>query len=183
MQRSDPDTKQLPSVGDWVRSYEAGIWQVYRVLTYVGRDPVSGSDQQRTSVFSKRFLNNSFRRSFKSDCCDVSLIEQLDGPTTKKLADFIASNEALYQAFCEYAPEPIDVIYSARVGIPKEKTVQDVESQLSGCPPLRETEIHEFLADAGIGSEGFPYWTIQFISNDHETIDDYLVYRFLRVLG
>lgn len=170
-------------MGDWVRSYESGIWQIYRILDYVGWDPVSKSEERRTTVFSKRFLTDSFKRSFKSESCDVSFIERLDDTKSRKLSEFIARNEALYKAFCEYAPEPINVIYNARIKIPEEKSAQDVEALLSGCPPLRESKIKEFLSDAGFDTNGLPFWTVQFISRNYETIEDYLVYRFLRVLS
>lgn len=171
------------SVGDWVRSYESGIWQVYRIQTYIGRDPVSGSERRRTTVFSKKFVTDSFKRSFKTDCCAPNFVESLDRSTSKKLADFIAKNEALYQAFCEYEPKPIDIVYNARIKIPDGISVQDIETRLADCPPLRESKIDEFLRGAGFDTEGLPIWTVQFVSKEYETIDDYLVYRFLRVLG
>ena len=166
-----------------MRSYESGIWQIYRILIYIGWDPVSRSEKPKTIVFSKRFVTDSFKRSFKADSCDASFIESLDNPTSKKLTDFISENETLYRAFCEYEPKPIDVVYSARIGIPDGKSVQDVEARLADCPPIRESKIGEYLRDAGFDTEGFPFWTVQLVSRDYETIDSYLVYRFLRVLS
>ena len=128
-------------------------------------------------------MTDSFKRSFKADSCDASFVESLDDPTSKKLTDFVSRNEPLYQAFCEYEPEPIDVVYSARIGNQGGQSVQDIEARLADCPPLRESKIGEHLRGAGFDTEGFPFWTIQFVSKDHETVDDYLVYRFLRVLS
>jgi hypothetical protein len=165
-----------------VRSYESGIWRIYRILNYIGRDPVSGSEQHRTTVFSKRFLLNSFKRSFKIECCDPSFVEKLDKVTANKLDEFIEENRGLYESFCEYEPEPINAVYNARIKAPDGKTKEEVETCLSSCPSLNELEIGEYLRDAGFDTEGFPYWTVQLVSKNHECHDGYLVYRFHRVL-
>jgi hypothetical protein len=166
-----------------VRSYESGIWQVYRILNYIGKDPASGSEQHRTTVFSKRFVLNSFKRSFKVECCDPSFVEKLDRSTSKKLAEFIEKNQSLYESFCGYEPEPIDAIYNARIKVPDGKTIEEVETRLSGCPPLNGLQIEKYLTDSGFDTEGFPSWTVQFVSKDHECEDGHLVYRYHGVLG
>ena len=126
---------------------------------------------------------NSFKRSFKTECCAPSFVEKLDKTTSKKLAELIENNQSLYESFCEYEPEPIDAVYNARIKALEGKTIKEVESRLSRCPSLNELEIGKYLRDAGFETEGFPTWTAQFVSKDHECQNGYLVYRFNRILG
>lgn len=165
-----------------MHSYGSGIWQIYRILNYTGRNPRSGSEQYRTTVFSKRFVLNSFKRSFKNECCAPSFVEKLDKATCKQLADFIEENQELYQSFCEYEPEPIDAIYNARIKVPDGKTKEEVEALLSDCLSLKDLEIDKHLRDLGFDTEGFPNWIVQFVSKNHECQDGFLAYRFQEVL-
>jgi hypothetical protein len=51
-------------IGDWVRSYGSGIWRVHRILELDDFDIQSQSYKPRTIVFSSRFVNDSYKRSF-----------------------------------------------------------------------------------------------------------------------
>jgi hypothetical protein len=169
-------------VGDWVHSHESGIWQIYRVLHYKHKDPVTKLEQQKASIFSKRFLPNSFKRSFKAESCDPSFVRKLDEKTFKKLNEFIEENDKLYELFVQYKPEPIDSIYNAGICIPEGKSIKDVQPDLSNTRSVNVFEIDEYLQSLGFETEGLLYWTAQFVSENHICEDGYLVYRFERVL-
>lgn len=168
--------------GDWVRSYESGIWQIFRVLHYVGKDVVSGSEQQRTTIFSKRFLLDTLKHSFKTECCDSSLIEKLDPATLRKLTKFIEENQGLYEEFRKYNPKPIDSVYNARIRVPDGSGIEAVESCLKTSRSLTEFEIEQYLRDFGFNPDGNPHCTVQFVSRDHACKDGYLIFQFRRVL-
>ncbi len=169
--------------GDWVRSYGSGIWQIYRILRYIGKDPATGSKQEITTVFSKRFVLDSFKRSFTEDCCHPGFVEKLDKQAAKELSDFIEANPSLYAKFCKYEPKSIDHIYNARIGIQEGSSTSDIEKILSTNRVFNELEIEHYLRDSGLDTKEPAFWTAQFVSANHQCEHGYLVYRFSRVLG
>ena len=169
-------------VGDWVSSYSAGIWQIYRILSYKCLDPISKQETIKTSVFSKRFLSNSFKRSFKEECCSPEIVQKLDNETQTKLQKFIEENSSLYQKFVEFKPKSLSRVYNARIGIPKSKSTNELEDQFSKEQKFNELQIKPYLEKLGFNTNEMPSWTAQFISENHEVEDGYLVYKFTRVL-
>lgn len=168
--------------GDWVTSYSSGIWQVYRVLRFKEFDPVTGLEQERARIFSKRFLLKSFKRSFKEECCDPFFVELLDQNTRAKLESFIKTNEALYRKFLEFSPKPIHCIYNARIIVAAGQTPEKIERLIPRGNALRQNEIKPLLESLGIAAKVLPSWTAQFVSRDHACQDGYLMYEFSRVL-
>src|SRR5436189_4100911 len=73
---------RVARVGDWVRSYSQGIWQVNRVLQdfyeISDRRTTKREKSGRTLVFSKRLLNKSWKRSFSVEVCDITLTRPLE---------------------------------------------------------------------------------------------------------
>ena len=169
-------------VGDWVRSYSAGIWQIYRILEYKCRNPVTGKEQDKTTIFSKRFVSNTFKRSFKEECCDPSFVEQLNSGEKRELDLFINQNKKLYVMFRDYKPKNIDCIYNARIGIPENRDSSAIAKALYGLGPIRDLDISQHLTTLGYNTKAMPYWTIQFISENFTLEDGYLVFKFSRIL-
>jgi len=170
-------------VGDWVRSYGTGIWQVYRVLdNFYDLDPVNGAIKQRTLIFSKRFISDSFKRSFKSECCHPSYVYHLEETDKTKLDEFIENNPETFKKFVNYLTKPIDSIYSARIGVPDQGTLEEVESKFNKKTELSVLEINKTLEELGFDLNAFPHWTVQFVSEDHSCIDNHLIYKFNRIL-
>ena len=168
--------------GDWVTSFSSGLWQIYRVLSYKGINPVSKSEKLKTSVFSKRFVLNSLKPSFKEECCSPDFVERLDPETNTKLEEYIRDNETLHKEFNEYKPKPIDSIYNARIGVPEGKSLEATDALICKDRNLNELEIGPYLKELGFDITRLPSWTVQFISEDHNCQDGYLIYRFARIL-
>jgi hypothetical protein len=168
--------------GDWVRSYTSGIWQIYRILRYIGKDPATGSKQEKTTVFSKRFVLNSLKRSFTEECCHPDFVENLDEEAARELSGFVEGNPALYAKFCEYEPKSIDSIYNARIDVQEGTSTSDIEKILATDRLFNVFEIEHYLQEAGLHTKESPSWTAQFVSANHECEDGYLVYRFSCVL-
>jgi hypothetical protein len=170
------------NVGDWVNSYGSGIWQIYKILQFKGIDPTSQQEVQETRIFSKRFVLSSFKRSFKEECCSPYYVSGLDEETKKKLEIFVNENEPLYKKFLDYKPKPIDSIYNARIGMPKGKQVEEIESMISKERLFNKLELDPYLRELGFNPDELPSWTAQFKSEDHMCQAGYLVYKFNRVL-
>lgn len=167
---------------EWVTSYSSGIWRIYKMLDYKGIDPATKLEVDKTTIFSKRFVSNSFKRSFKEECCDPVFVDKLDHETMAKLEHFIEQNQALYKEFQEYVPKPLNSIYNARIGIPKDKDVSYLEAIISKDKKLRVSEINQYLKELGFNTNSLPSWTAQFVSKDFECKDGYLIYSFHQIL-
>ncbi|WP_200890375.1 hypothetical protein [Pseudoalteromonas luteoviolacea] len=100
-------------IGDWVRSYGSGIWRVHRILELNDFDIPSQSYKPRTVVFSSRFVNDSYKRSFSTECCDLAFVSLLDSDEKDELDSFIENNPELVAKFDTYKPKSIDAIYNA----------------------------------------------------------------------
>jgi hypothetical protein len=169
-------------VGDWVTTCWAGIWRIYRILNYKCSDPLAGEERFHTTVFSKRFLSKTFKQLFGQACCDPSFISNLGPEDQKRLEAFIADNPTVYAKFESYQPKPVDCIYNARIGIPTDRSAKEVAALFDKKRLIHESDIDPMLKDMGFDTNALPAWTVQFVSKDHEGVDDYLVYRFDRVL-
>ncbi len=170
-------------VGDWVTSYSKGIWQIYRILYLKGIDPATGRPCDQVSVFSKRFLSSSMKRSFSEESCHPTFVKKLDAEAVASLDLFIQDNQALYRKFVEYKPKPLDAIFNARFGIPRNKTADEVAALIPKDTILRQGQIQTLLESLGLNTKGMPSWTAQFVSSDHTCVDGYLAYRFNRILS
>ncbi|WP_054702497.1 hypothetical protein [Desulfosarcina cetonica] len=169
-------------VGDWVTSYHQGIWQIYRILQYTEKDPLSGLPSPHTTIFSKRFVSSKFKRSFSQECCHPTFVEKLNPEILAKLETFIEQNAKLHRLFTEYKPKTIDSIYNARIGIPKGKTAEEIETLFPKERTFTIFEIEPFLRSLGFDTEELPSWTAQFVSKGHVCQDGYLVYKFHRIM-
>ena len=67
----------LYKVGDWVKCDGAGLWQIYRVFASKCINPMTGEAQDKVTVFLKRFVSNTYKKSFKEACFDPALLVQL----------------------------------------------------------------------------------------------------------
>ena len=119
-------------VGDWVKSYSSGIWQIYRILDCKRLNPATGDEQDKTTIFSKRFLSNAYKRSFKEECCDPHFVTRLNSDEKSDLNKFISENPKLYETFLAYEPKNIDCVYNARIGIPESRDSATVFGTLHG---------------------------------------------------
>jgi hypothetical protein len=169
-------------IGDWVRSYSQGIWQIYRILDYTCIDPVSRKEKNKRTVFSKRFVSNSFKRSFKEECCDPAIVMILNTGELKELQEFIDNNADLYNKFEGYEPKDIDCVYNARIGIPEDQSALEIANLLENSSLLKEAEINTQLIELGFISNTKPSWTVQYVAKDFQCIDGYLAFKYDRVL-
>jgi hypothetical protein len=169
-------------IGDWVRVSSPGIWRIYRILRYKHAAIGGPGEADQTTVFAKRFVSNSFKRSFSEGCWHPSLVSKLDSKDFERLTGFIEANGRLHELFERYEPKPLNSVYNARIRIPEDRSAAEVAALFDRSQLIRETDIKSLLTRLGFDTETFPCWTVQFISEDHRCLDDYIVYRFHRVI-
>jgi hypothetical protein len=170
-------------IGDWVRSYGSGIWRVHRILELDDFDIQSQSYKPRTIVFSSRFVNDSYKRSFSTESCDLAFVYHLETHEKEELESFIESNPELVAKFDAYKPKSIDAIYNANINIPASGSSTDLEETLSTFQELNLEQLCKKLMESKVGSSGAKGWTAQFVSNNHECCEGKLLYSFSRVLA
>jgi hypothetical protein len=105
------------------------------------------------------------------------------GTGSRRLGEaYIADNPGVYAKFESYHPKPVDNNYNARIGIPKDRSAEDVAALFDKTRLIPESDIDPMLKGMGFDTNALPAWMAQFVSKDHECVDGYLVYRFERVL-
>jgi len=173
-----PPTK----VGDWVRMYDPGIWQVTRVLRIKRLDPLTCRPEKATLVFGKRFVSLSFKKAFAGASCHIDYVRPLTKSQAKKLLQFEANNVKLVEEFNRFCPPPIDAIYNASIGAPKGVSAKALEAKLRTNREFTEFEIEPWLRKHGLEPGEFPPWTVQFVSPGYQVKKGCLAYRFVGVL-
>lgn len=177
-------------IGDWVRSYSSGIWQVYRIVENLEEfDSISKSVEKRSLVFCKRFLNNSFKRSFGSESCHPDFVYGLEKADHEKLLSIINDNPDLFSKFQKYKPKPIDAIYNLSFCVDANSKVSDYQGIFDESEPLDVFEIRAKAESNNLKLRSVPdltneevRWTLQFCSEDHKIVNNRLIYKFTRVL-
>lgn len=169
-------------VGDWVRSYSSGIWQIDRILEYRCLDPLAGQEAKKTTVFSRRFVSSSFKRAFGEEACDPAFVKLLGADELATLRDFIAQNTEMHEKFRAHQWKGIDCVYNARIAVPRDRDLAAATAKLAGAGPIRDVDISSFLEGLGFDTKTRAFRTAQFVSRNFECRDGYLVFKFLRVL-
>lgn len=168
-------------VGDWVNSYSAGIWRIYRIQNVKSVNIHTKECENRTAVFSARFLNSSFKRSFSQEVCNKAFVYPLENAEQEKLNQFILENPKLMEAFNSYKPKPLDSIYNANIVIPDTTTKEELEKMLISLGPKTHYEIYRYLLNSGIGLGGAKGLNAQFVCPNHKANQNgELLYEFSR---
>ena len=165
---------------DWVTSYTAGLWQIYRVLHYKSIDPQNGKIETRSMICSKRFVNRSMKKAFAEESCAPEFVSKLDPTSLREVDRFAKKEPALFEQFKNYCPKPIDCIGNLRISVPDGRSINEIAQQIRD-EFLRSDEIQDLLTKLGLWNvNGFK--TAQFVSPDFTCRDDYIVYKFNRIL-
>lgn len=121
-------------IGDWVTSYSAGIWQVYRIIDdfYELRWDLKDKKEKssRILVFSKRLFNSKFKRSFSTESCEITFIDPLEKSDKEKVLNLLQSDEKLDKAFKEYKPKSANLISGYSFSLPKSYTYNKFKNRV-----------------------------------------------------
>ncbi len=105
----------IMKVGDFVHSYTKGIWQIYRIIKYKNINFQNNKQEKKVTVFLKRFISTSYKKSFSEECCDSSFVYPLSDDEILELNSFIGKNKDLFEQFNNYMPKPIDAILNIKI--------------------------------------------------------------------
>lgn len=169
-------------VGDWDCMYRPGIWRVTRVLRLRRLDPITNRPEKATLVLANRFVTNSFKKSFASDCCHMTLVHSPAKGVVAKLRRFIDKNPDLYGEFNRFDPIPIDNVCNIGIAAPNDMSIKSAESRLRGDTELTAFEIDPWLRKHGFSPGGSPSWTVQLGSPGHKVKNGLHIYMVKRIL-
>jgi hypothetical protein len=187
----------MVNAGDWVRSYSMGIWRVSRVLSGFNEPRFSldaaKSVSPRTLVFSNRLVNTSWKRSFSTECADLSLVRRISADEESRIQELLQSNPSLKNEFEKYQAKngSLELVINVSLGqIPDSDRdrLRAVCSEALGNPAQNGITMDEALVvlrDAGFYDciDKTPKQaTLQLISVGHEVRDGEFVLRYNRVL-
>ena len=148
----------------------------------------------RTIVFCHRVVNDSWKRSFAYQCCELSFIRQVDSEEKAHLTKLLASDQKLMAAFEKYRAmhNKIDLIANIALGGLAEKTIAGLpdlcdrmlKNRIDNGVTIRD--VLRLLRDHGLYKhmEDIPKQrTLQLSSLNHELRGDEFVFKRYRVLN
>ena len=185
--------------GDWVRLTPLwpGIWKVYRILSGFKENRWSLGEplvpSKRVIVFCHRVVNDSWKRSFSHQSCELLYVSSLEPDERNRLDALLVSDTKLQASFEKYQAKQntIDLIANIAFGGLSKRAVASFPTL---CDKMLGTRI-----DAGITirevllvlqehglykhMRDLPQQvTLQLTSINHELRGDETVYRKYRVL-
>ena len=184
--------------GDWVRQISSGIWRVSRILSgfdefrYSLNKPKMKS--KRSLVFANRLVNDSWKRSFTTECFEMSWVNRVEDEEQQRVGHLLRDNAALRKAFEAYEadPKPVDLIVNLGFGLP---ATSDQEQFKAVCAealadPIQRgltlDDVLELIRAAGYDEFMRKYPTtarLQLVCPDHELRGAEFVMRRYRFLG
>ena len=181
-------------VGDWVRSYSSGIWQVYRIEDYL-YEPIFSSETKLIKydykiVHVKRLVNNSWKRSFNTESCTHLHITKISEKELREVEKFINDKPKIYLEFEKYS-SPIDTCLNLGFYVSDDEDVDEfntvVDNVFKGkiASGLTNPEIIELIEKGGLNKykhRTIRNATIQFVSLDSESENGHVIYREYSVL-
>jgi hypothetical protein len=72
----------------------------------------------RTLVFSNRLVNDFWKRSFATECSELSFVRAVSDDERQRIDAMLLNDSALRTAFAQYesAPKPVDLVVNLRFG-------------------------------------------------------------------
>jgi hypothetical protein len=194
------DTGEGTKPGDWVRIPDLwpGIWQVYRVLAGFNEDEwspgVPPRKSKRVLVFSHRLVNDSWKRSFAHQCCELPLIRPLGAADQKRTEALLSSDKEMSKAFAQYQAKQnrIDLVVNIKFGGLNKKAAAGFSTLCAQMLAERIKqgvtipEVLEILQENGLEEKRHELpqqMTLRLICVNHELRKGDFVHRDYRVLN
>jgi hypothetical protein len=193
----DMQDEKTISVGAWIRIKPLwpGIWRVSRVLSGFNesqwRLDATPTQSHQVLLFCDRIVNNDWKRSFRTQCCESSYATLLDSEDANKLESQLDADSKLREAFAKYqaTSHPIDLIANVALGGMDEEIVTQF---LSDCDEMLSHRIEAGLTVNGVLqsldqrdllkylSKNPKRVTLQLTCVDHEVRSNEFVFRKYR---
>lgn len=108
-------------VGDWNQTdYTPGVWRVFRMESgFIDARLPAGSPETKsakTLVFAHRIVGSTWKKSFKDDCFELSLVHHLPAEEADRLSDLLREDLSLAEALKTYVPTSIDLVGNISYG-------------------------------------------------------------------
>jgi hypothetical protein len=182
-------------VGDWVKSFSKGIWQIYRIDSGI-YDAIFSSKsipkkRNDKSVYIKRLVNEKWKRSLATESCSDFYVSKISQPELSEVKKFIAENPKTFIDFEKYT-SPIDSCLNITFYVSnfEQRTefndkVNNIFEQIISSG-LTNPEIISLMEKNGLDKythDSIRNATIQFTSRDCERVNGHLIYRAYRTLS
>ena len=169
-------------IGDFVHSYTKGIWQIYRIEKYKSINQLTGKIEKKETAFLKRFVSESYKKSFTEESCDISFVVPLSADEKIKLNSFVEKNKDLFDKFNQYSPKQIDSVLVMHIRMLNSDEIQKVKTIFSDNNNLTYKNINNLIKENNLNREHGYGWTLQFVSENFKMKHGVLIYKFLRIL-
>jgi len=193
-----PDVNTNVQPGDWIQISRLfpGIWKVSRVLSGFKEHRWSLNEPSiislRTVVFCHRIVNDSWKRSFAFQCCELSYVSKLTLEDLVHLEALLVADTKLSKAFDKYKDscKTLGSIANLAFGGFSDQEVTQFSDKCGEMLASRIDngvtldEVLVLLESHGLDSNMRTYpilRTLQLVSVDHELRGDEYVYRQYRV--
>ena len=180
-------------VGDWVRSYSKGIWQVTRVVPehYETRYSLSAPLQldDRPKFLLKRLVNEKWKPAFAAESAEASFVKPLTKADAGKLERFVDDNADVVAQF-ESSTQPVDLVLNLGFSLAKRSDFRQFKAEFEEAlaEPLRGgmtgDAVLEVIAQSSYADrlgEIPRSAALQFICQDHEVKRRQFIYRQLNI--
>lgn len=175
-------------VGDWVRSYNQGIWRIERIITDYFEIRYSENSEKvisKNPIFIlKRLVNDKWKRSLAMDSCSIEWVSKLNEDEENLLDEFIIKNEKTMKDFDKYERN-VDLVLNLDFSILEENRI-DFESIVNDLfkdkisRGLNSDEILKLILESELKKYIFENpidKTVQFISINHEVLNSEIIFR------
>jgi len=182
-------------VGDWVRSYSKGVWQIYRILGGFYEPRFSLNEKRarskRTLVFSKRLVNEKWKKSLSAECCEAAFIAPISKDKRSQVEQYLKDNTSAAKAF-EAFRKPIDLILNIGFSLPDRLTTESFGAEMSSLIAssmvrgltldevlrvMEKSELNQFKGKLPVKC------TLQLVSPDHKVKNGEFIIHEYRVLS
>jgi len=182
-------------VGDWVKSYTPGIWQVFRVIQNEPRLRYSLNERKRGNrrpvIFCKRLVDECWKASFTGEICDPAVVQVLSSVDRARLDDFLSKNPDILDKFSVYEPRDLDSAMDLLLIVPDSigkngiqsianEVFADIEEEgLSNDEILERidtSQLRDYVSPRVINA------ILRFLCKEHEIRDGEYVFRKVQVI-
>lgn len=183
----------LIKVGDWVRTYSPGIWQVTRQVPehYEPRYSLDAPQKlaEEPLLVLKRVVGDKWKQALAMETASASAVRPLSKADTAKLQKLLKQDSNLAAAF-ESFTQPLDLVLNLSFSLPKKSDFRafKTEFEMAFAGPLQQgltgDEILQVIMQsnyAGNFNDIPRSATLQFACNDLEVRQEHFIYRQLQV--
>ncbi|HTR27705.1 MAG TPA: hypothetical protein VMH27_00445 [Puia sp.] len=175
-------------IGDWVNSYQKGIFRVERIIDWYYDESCVllpgkkiGDPYDHPIVISKRLLNSKYKKSISWDSCSAFFVKPLDTAQRLELEKILAQNPGLLKDLDNYKIPALQSLYNAELQIDNEVDLRQVHKLIefirSGKTFLEiETEMGR-LDILRLKPKYYGNYDFQLINFEEECVDRRKIWR------